>query len=71
MELAAANGSFQFPVLGNAQRPSTSAAGLDLRGVVALDRDESADVIDACIEETMTALAEAGADVSAERIQTP
>ena len=71
VELAAANGCFQFPVLDNAQRPSTSAAGLDLRGVVALDRDESADVIDACIEETMTALAEAGADVSAERFQTP
>lgn len=71
VELAAANGCFQFPVLGNAQRPSTSAAGLDLRGVVALDQDESADVIDACIEETMTALAEAGADVSAERFQTP
>ena len=71
VELAAANGCFQFPVLGNAQRPSTSAAGLDLRGVVALDRDESADVIDACIEETMTALAEAGADISAERFQTP
>ena len=71
VELAAANGCFQFPVLGNAQRPSTSAAGLDLRGVVALDRDESADVIDACIEEMMTALAEAGADVSAERFQTP
>ena len=60
MELAAANGCFQFPVLGNAQHPSTSAAGLDLRGVVTLDRDESADVIDACIEETMTALTEAG-----------
>ena len=49
----------------------TLAERLDLRGIVALDRDESADVIDACIEETMNALAEAGADVSAERFQTP
>ena len=48
----------------------TLAERLDLRGIVALDQDESADVIDTCIEETMNALTEAGADVSAERFQT-
>ena len=71
VNLAKDNGSYQFLVIDNAEQPSQAAEfGLDPNNVMDYDFEDAKANIKTYIEEVMTAIANAGADVGENRFQT-
>ncbi|MBR6207703.1 MAG: extracellular solute-binding protein [Oscillospiraceae bacterium] len=71
VNLAKDNGSYQFLVIDNAEQPEQAAEfGLDPNNVMDYDFEDAKNNIKTYIEEVMTAISKAGADVGEGRFQT-